>query len=41
MAATLQGRRIVVTRTREQAGDLVRALEDRGAVTVIAPVIRI
>ena len=41
MAATLQGRRIVVTRAREQAGDLVRALEDRGAVTVIAPVIRI
>ena len=41
MAASLQGRRIVVTRAREQAGDLVRALEDRGAVTVIAPVIRI
>ena len=41
MAATLQGRRIVVTRAREQAGDLVRALENRGAVAVIAPVIRI
>src|SRR5438876_6100659 len=41
MAATLQGRRIVVTRAREQAGDLVRALENRGAVAVLAPVIRI
>jgi len=37
----LQGRRIVVTRAREQAGDLVRALEERGAVAVLAPVIRI
>ncbi|HEV8382817.1 MAG TPA: uroporphyrinogen-III synthase [Gemmatimonadales bacterium] len=41
MAASLQGRRIVVTRAREQAGDLVRALEDRGAEALIAPVIRI
>src|SRR5207249_180666 len=41
MAASLQGRRIVVTRAREQAGDLVRSLEACGAVTVIAPVIRI
>src|SRR5213596_3905022 len=41
MAASLQGRRIVITRAREQAGDLVRSLEARGAVTVIAPVIRI
>jgi uroporphyrinogen-III synthase len=37
----LQGRRIVVTRAREQAGDLVRALEERGAEAVVAPVIRI
>jgi len=37
----LQGRRIVVTRAREQAGELVRALEARGAEAVLAPVIRI
>jgi uroporphyrinogen-III synthase len=37
----LAGRRVVVTRAREQAGDLVRALEDRGAEAVVAPVIRI
>jgi uroporphyrinogen-III synthase len=37
----LQGRSIVVTRAREQAGDLVRALEERGAVAVLAPVIHI
>ena len=41
MVASLEGRRIVVTRAREQAGDLVRALESRGAVAVITPVIRI
>src|SRR3989449_11512380 len=41
MAASLQGRRIVVTRAREQAGDLVRALQAHGAEPVIAPVIRI
>lgn len=34
----LNGRRIVVTRAREQAGDLVRALEDLGADAVVAPV---
>src|SRR5688572_24004972 len=39
--AALHGRRIVVTRAREQAGDLIRALEERGAVAVPAPVIRI
>jgi uroporphyrinogen-III synthase len=39
--ARLRGRRIVVTRAREQAGDLIRALEDHGAETVLAPVIRI
>jgi uroporphyrinogen-III synthase len=38
---SLNGRRIVVTRAREQAGDLVHALESRGAVAVLAPVIRI
>jgi len=37
----LAGRRIVVTRAREQAGDLVRALEALGAEVVTAPVIRI
>src|SRR5260370_37018831 len=36
-----QGRRIVVPRAREQAGELVRALEARGAEAVLAPVIRI
>lgn len=39
--AGLTGRRIVVTRAREQAGDLIRALEDHGAETILAPVIRI
>ena len=38
---SLKGRRIVVTRAREQAGDLVRALQDHGAEAVLAPVIRI
>jgi uroporphyrinogen-III synthase len=38
---SLKGRRIVVTRAREQAGDLVRALQEHGAEAVIAPVIRI
>jgi uroporphyrinogen-III synthase len=41
MTGSLQGRRIVVTRAREQAGDLVRALEAHGAIPVVAPVIRI
>lgn len=36
---SLKGRRIVVTRAREQAGDLVRALQEHGAEAVIAPVI--
>ena len=39
--AGLRGRRIVITRAREQAGELIRALEDHGAETVLAPVIRI
>src|SRR5258707_12448381 len=38
---SLKGRRIVVTRAREQAGELARALEERGAEPVLAPVIRI
>jgi len=37
----LRGRRIVVTRAREQAGELVRALEEVGAEVVLAPTIRI
>lgn len=37
----LNGRRIVVTRPRAQAGDLVRALQHHGAEAVLAPVIRI
>jgi uroporphyrinogen III methyltransferase / synthase len=37
----LAGRRIVVTRAREQAGDLVRALERLGADVITAPTIRI
>jgi uroporphyrinogen III methyltransferase/synthase len=41
MTRSLNGRRIVVTRAREQAGDLVRALEAHGAVPVLAPVIHI
>jgi uroporphyrinogen-III synthase len=41
MARVLEGRRIVVTRAREQAGDLVRALEAHGAEVIVAPVIRI
>ena len=37
----LFGRRIVVTRSREQASDLVDMLEDRGAEVIQAPTIRI
>jgi uroporphyrinogen-III synthase len=37
----LGGRRIVVTRAREQAAELARALSARGAEPVLAPVIRI
>lgn len=40
-AGALNGRRVVVTRAREQAGDLVRALQDRGAEALVAPLIRI
>ena len=41
MPRALEGRRIVITRTREQAGDLARALEAHGAEVVLAPVIQI
>jgi uroporphyrinogen III methyltransferase/synthase len=37
----LSGRRIVVTRSREQAGELVDMLEERGAEAIQAPTIRI
>ena len=37
----LFGRRIVVTRSTEQAGDLIRLLEDLGAETISMPTIRI
>ena len=37
----LFGRRIVVTRSRHQAGDLVRLLEDLGAETIETPTIQI
>jgi uroporphyrinogen III methyltransferase/synthase len=37
----LFGQRIVVTRTREQASQLARALQDRGAETLEIPTIRI
>src|SRR5207249_4440697 len=40
-AHPLAGRRIAVTRAREQAGDLVRELEALGAEVVAAPTIRI
>jgi len=41
MSRPLEGRRIVITRAREQAGELARALEAHGAAVVLAPVIRI
>jgi uroporphyrinogen III methyltransferase / synthase len=37
----LFGRRIVVTRSREQAGELIDLLEERGADAIAAPTIRI
>jgi uroporphyrinogen III methyltransferase / synthase len=40
-ARPLFGKRIVVTRPREQAGDLVEALEQLGATVVEAPTVRI
>lgn len=38
---SLQGRVVLVTRPREEAGRLVRLLEDRGAQPLLAPAIRI
>ena len=40
-ARPLFGRRIVVTRSREQAAELVDMLEERGAEAILAPTIRI
>ena len=37
----LKGRRVLVTRPREQAGDLLALLRERGAVPVALPLIRI
>ena len=37
----LFGRRIVVTRSREQAGEFVEMLEERGAEAILTPTIRI
>ena len=37
----LFGRRIVVTRSREQAGELIEMLEERGAEAIPAPTIRV
>jgi uroporphyrinogen-III synthase len=37
----LAGRTVLVTRPREQAGELVRALERRGAIAIEAPAIEI
>ncbi len=37
----LFGRRIIVTRSREQGGELIEMLEERGAQTISAPTIRI
>jgi uroporphyrinogen III methyltransferase/synthase len=37
----LFGRRIVVTRSREQAGEFTELLEERGAEAILAPTIRI
>lgn len=37
----LFGRRIVVTRAREQAGELIEMLEERGAQVIAAPTIRV
>ena len=40
-ARPLFGKRIVVTRSREQAAGLVEMLEDRGAEAILAPTIRV
>lgn len=41
MALPLAGRRVVVTRSSEQAGSLAERLEARGATPVIVPLVRI
>ncbi len=41
MSGTLSGMRVVVTRPRHQAADLVRLLEERGGTAVLFPTIRI
>ncbi len=41
LARPLEGRRIVVTRTAEQAGELARLLAARGALPLLVPTIRI
>lgn len=41
MSSSLAGRTIVVTRPREQAGELVEKLDARGALSVLAPAIEI
>lgn len=38
---SLAGRTVLVTRPREQAGELVRALQRRGATAIVAPAIEI
>lgn len=40
-ARPLRGRTVLVTRPREQADELVRALERRGATAIVAPAIEI
>ncbi|GED13281.1 uroporphyrinogen-III synthase [Aneurinibacillus migulanus] len=37
---SLAGKRIVVTRAREQAGELIRKIEERGGEALVCPVIR-
>jgi len=39
--SVLKGKRVLVTRAQEQAGELVRRLQDLGAVPIILPTIRI
>ena len=41
MTSSLAGRTIVVTRPREQAGELVEMLDGRGALSIVAPAIEI
>jgi uroporphyrinogen-III synthase len=41
MRVDLRGKRVVVTRPREEGSDLARLLEDRGATVVLAPAIEL